>query len=243
MADDNNNGVYPGYNKIISSTGVVLPARNRFFLGAGLSATDSPNDAATILNASGALGSLAANSILGNPTGASAVPVAMPFTGTAIGRVSLPTELDFQTLTAATVYTSVAIIPGLYNRLYWILRVSGATCTGGVITFTSLTGAYSSTEFYELGNTLGPEATVANFPHYIQGGGTGAGAGYVSGEIDIRTGFQRWAKWESYLVDAGGGPLYRRTRGFNADTTHDVTGMSISFTGGNLTGIMELWGA
>ncbi len=166
----------------------------------------------------------------------------LPGGGTTPGRFGISVLLDIQILTAATSYTSVAITPGLYSKLYWTLRTSAATCTGGVITLTSLTGAYTSTEFYELGATLGPEATVANWPHYIQGGGTGAGAGANEGEVEIRTGFQRRMKSETHLVDPGAGPLYRRTRGFNADTTHDVTALAMTFTGGNVTGIVELWG-
>lgn len=233
--------MYPGYNKIISSAGVVLPARNRFFLGAGLTATDSPNDAATILNASGALGSLAANSLLGNPTGAPAVPVAIPFGGNAIGGISAPVHLDHQVLTGVTTYASPAIIPGLYKALHFRLKTSAISSTAGDFSLTGLTGTYSALDYFDLalGPTLAGDAAVATWKHYLAAGN---GKAKVEGDIDIETGFVRYGKWTTFLVDGGAGPLYRFIQACNDDTTHDVTALTATFTGGTITGIMDLWG-
>lgn len=229
----------PGYKRIVGANGVSIKEEETIFLGPSIAAT--PVAGGTQLDAAGGLASLAASSLLGNLTGLAAAPVAVPIGGNAIGGLVIPVHLDHAILTAATAYASPAITPGLYKSLRFRLKTSAISSTAGDISLTGLTGTYSALDYFDLalGPTLAGDAAVATWKHYLAAGN---GKAKVEGDIDIETGFVRYGKWTTFLVDGGAGPLYRFVQACNDDTTHDVTGMAMTFTGGNVTGVLDLWG-
>ncbi len=102
----------PGYQILINADGSEVQQRNRLILPASMVVSDSDdNDASSLaLTVSPSDMSLAANSVLGNPTGVTAAPTALPATATGLGVLAAATQAALTALIAVATQSLAGLL-------------------------------------------------------------------------------------------------------------------------------------
>jgi hypothetical protein len=161
--------------------------------------------------------------------------------GSVAGRVGIPVLVDRTTLAAAASYAPAAFAAGTYRKLEFNIRADSGAATGITLALGSITGTLKLGSLYT-------ESAFPTTPKAVGSSDWALGMGATPWDIDgyarIETGGIRKIVVHAVAPDGlgAGDMLTYREIGYAADTTHDVTSFSATFTGGTVTGVAELWG-
>ncbi len=254
----------PGYKRIVSSDGVEVKQEETIFLGANMSATAVAGG--TQLDASGTpassvtlgdMADLAANSVIGNPTGSAATPSAISATATGLGVLAAATQAALTALIAAAT-TSLAGLMSAADKVKldagWVKIEGTITCAAQAIG-TKATATWTAGTYKQVKLVIRQYATVnsSGINDVTMVGCTGVYkssiiyVGSPSAYSGSATAYVGWAgriASGEFLFDIPAAPKIKMMQGIsvvsdasplqlqvhgasNADTTHDVTGIGI----------------
>jgi len=150
-----------------------------------------------------------------------------------------PLRLASEALSGVTGFT-LALQAKQLSRLEFRLATTSVSGTvQATITLTGLTASYRSNQLYQAASAWAVAPFDVAATTYWAIGSTQA-ASSITGDVWFRTGFIR--QFESQEVVSAGTVSQSGFKGFNTDTTHDVTGIVFSWGVTTLTGFIEIWG-
>jgi len=178
-----------------------------------------------------------------SPLSITAGNISLLDSGNTAGRAGTEILIQRATLTNASTFSPTAFSAGAYRSLRFYMRLDSGAATAITITLTGLSGTYKMSAIYQ---------TSADFT-VLSGFGSstawtsaiGATPSVIQGTTRIDTGGIRSLNASILSPDgqgAGVGLFIDTITGYNTDTTNGVTAFVCTFSGGNATGIAELWG-
>jgi len=141
----------------------------------------------------------------------------VPNSGSALGRFLVPVLIDSQTKTASTSYTSPSWAADLYSELQLKVIISSGS-PQATLTLTGLSGGAYSSKAMAANGTVSAFATAAAWVIYPSSPG-----GFFNAKIGCKNGVYRTLEALYFGGGYGGNVI-----GNHSDTTHDVTGISMS---------------
>ncbi len=238
ITDAYGNPVEPGTPVITlyGSDNKPLPPRKRLRFDSTVSLTDDPASDATavsVVSSAPPDGSVTTAKIAD-----SAVTAAkLANSGTSVGRIGAEVLIENKQLTSATSYVSPSWAAGTYRRLRFVVMLDSGTASTYTVTLNGLVGGYILKNIYYqdpaiAGSSQNSWIRGCTFPIV------------VDGMVRIQTAHMKYLRLDQYEPNgegAGSFVLYYG-QGINLDTTSDITGITVAFGGGNVTGSIEVWG-
>lgn len=163
--------------------------------------------------------------------------------GSVAGRLMQDVLIDWSQLSGVSSYAPPAWTVGAYRSLTLKIKGTSGSATGFGVTLTGLGATYKELGIYNEGNAPGTIAGIGS--NTVWSVGMGALPWRIRGDLEIDTGGARQGSLTT--ANASGTAANRflsyRLEFLNDDTTSDVTGIAVSFTGGTIdVGSAELWG-
>lgn len=161
--------------------------------------------------------------------------------GSTAGRSGIPVLIERASLAAQVAYSTPSWTAGAYKELRFTIRATAGTATGIALTLAGLVGTYKSSFFYQ----NSPAWTAAGFGSDAAWfSGSYITPSFLKGSIEVEVGALRFLEYKGHFPDGGGAGVQQNISGSGGhpDTTNPVTAFNLAWSGGNFTGVVEVWG-